>query len=478
MRKVLIILSAAVAVLACSKEPVNRGLASEDISFSAMDGTTKALLTDRTLKTNGNRIHVMDVLSSFSGTASWMSGNLYINDEIVYAGKAVWDYYSGRTYPWTTDGTHRFFAWLSYDTALDQTADSFFGTTLSGAFDSSAKPLDIPAIEMNTQSTQFDFLYTSTANYTMPRTETTPIPLSMKHLFSAISLQFRNDSQDQILIHSVSIEGLKNKKSAQITFVGSPTLTTNTASADFVNNSSYSNFDQTLVYNDTYDLLAGTKNTTAEYRLIWPQSEDDLNPSNAEDYTTYPITVHYEYLADEEHIQHTAHLRFPEGTVLEAGTRYAFTLLFTQKHVQLDIRVNPWIYELNEWSFTEQTISEVTELSFRNNPGYDVSSKNCRIVNGQNVTGTFSIVNPTGATWSIEPIGDVEYFTISPNQGMVDSTNPDYSFEVIPNLDSSLDRTEDKELRFHFYVKFTDGTFHDANTEINRDDVCVILPKN
>ena len=48
------------------------------ISFSAEDGVTtpKALLTDRTLKTNGNRIHVMDVLTGFTGSASLMDGNI------------------------------------------------------------------------------------------------------------------------------------------------------------------------------------------------------------------------------------------------------------------------------------------------------------------------------------------------------------------------------------------------------------------
>ena len=126
----------------------------------------------------------------------------------------------------------------------------------------------------------------------------------------------------------------------------------------------------------------------------------------------------------------------------------------------------------------EQSISEVKELDFAGNEGYDKPTKTCRIVGGNPVTGTFKIVNPTGAVWSIEPVGDVEYFTISPSQGAIDSENPDYEFQVIPNLDPSLDRSTDKKLKFRFYVTFTDGTIHDANTEINRDDWTVILPKN
>ena len=430
------------------------------ISFSAEEGVTekpsRALLTDRALKTNGNRIHVLDVLTGFSGSASWMSGNLYIDDEIVYSGTTVWGFNSHWAYPWTTDGTHQFFAWLSYDTSMSTSADTFFGTTIGNGFSTANRTLSIPAKEMNTETPQFDFLYTNTVNYIMPRTEVSAVPLSMQHLFSAVGIMLRNESQDDILVHSISIEGLKNKKSAVISFVGAPQTTTLAASASFIDNALYDALPQssrTLSYGDTYDLLARRAGVTVpEYRLIWPQSASDLAPSDPEDFLTYPITVQYEYLADEDHVQHTAHLRFPEDATFDPGVRYAYTLLFTQKHIELKFTVNPWNYNLNEWSFMEQSISEVTELDFKGNEGYDKPNKICRVVGGAPVKGTFSIVNPHGAVWSIEPVGDVEYFTISPNQGTIDSENPDYEFEVIPNLDPSLDRTTDKKLKFNFFI--------------------------
>ena len=451
------------------------------------DVASKALLNNNTFKTSGNRVHVLDVLSGFTGSASWADGNLetgglYINDDIVYNGTVVWDYYSGRVYPWTADGGHQFFGWLSYDTVQNLTADSYFGTELAGNFSVADRTLAIPAREMTTDSDQFDFLYGNTAYYLMPRTSTDPVNLPLQHLFSAISIQLKNESQDDILVKNVTIEGLKNKKSAVIPFVGSPTLTTLSASEEFLDNLLYyalHDTTKTLVTDDTIDLLTRQKNAgTAEYRLIWPQTAAELAPSDVNDLTTYPITVSYEYLSDEEHVQHTAHLRFPEDVSFEPGVRYAFTLLFTQKHIQLTFKVNPWNYNLNEWSFDEQSISEVTELDFKDNEGYDKPNKTCTIIGGNPVKGTFRVVNPSGAIWSIEPVGDVEYFTISPNHGIVDSSNPDYEFYVIPNLDPSLDRSVDKKLRFRFYVEFTDGSIHDANSEINRDGWTVILPKN
>ena len=482
-RKTLVILSAAVlASSACSRK-ADDGFAAINITFDASEGAvSKAMLTDRTLKTNGNKIHVMDVLTGFTGNASWMDGNLYVNDDIIYAGTAIWGYDSDRAYPWTTDGTHQFFAWLSYDTVLNKTADQFFNTTVANGFSPNDRTLSLPAVELNTESPQFDFMYANTTNYIMPRSETTPVPLMMQHLFSAISIELRNDSQDEILVHDVSITGLKNKKAAAISFVGAPVTSPLAASAGFIDNLLFPALPEetrTLANGDTYDLLARTKDAaSAQYRILWPQSAEDLAPSDANNYNTYPITVTYEYVDDEDHVRHTAHLRFPEGTVFESGVRYAYTLLFTQKHVQLVLKVNPWLYELNEWSFREQTISEVTELDFADNDGYDKPSKTCLVVGGQPVKGTFGIVNPSGAVWTIEPVGDVEYFTVSPTQGTIDSEYPDYEFYITPNLDPSLDRSTDKKLKFHFYVQFTDGSIHDANTEINRDDWTVILPKN
>ena len=477
----LFTLLAAAAFFSCRKgeeEP-----SGNPINLTVEEGvSSKALLSDATLKTNGNKVHVVDLLTGFTGQASWMSGNKYVDDDIFYSGSLIWGYNSGRTYPWTTDGSHQFFAWLSYDSSLDLTADSFFGSPVGNGFDTSERILSIPAKELNTESPQLDFLYANTVNYNMPRTETTPINLPMQHLFSAVGILLRNESKDDILVHSVTVNGLKNKKSADITFVGLPVTYNQTASAGFIDNALFAALPastRTLSEGDTYDLLARQRDVEVpQYRIIWPQTETDLAPSDAEDFLTYPITVQYEYVSDEEHIQHTAHLRFPEGATFLSGYRYAYTLLFTQKHIQLIFTVNPWNYDLREWSFMEQTISEATPLDFKDNEGYDKPSKTCRIVGGNPVKGTFKIVNPSGAVWSIEPVGDVEYFTISPNQGTIDSDNPDYEFYVIPNLDSSLDRSTDKKLKFHFYVRFTDGTFHDANTELNYDDWTVILPKN
>ena len=483
-RRFIYLFASALALLSCrGKVDTPETQEDDQIVFTAETGeASKALLTNNTLKTDGNRLHVLDVLTGFTGTASWMDGDYYIDEDVVYNGRVIWDYYSGRTYPWTTDGLHQFYGWLSYDSAMDLTADEFFGTTVKNGFSTAERTLSIPALEMTTETDQFDFMYANTSGYPMPITENASVPLRMQHMFSAISLELRNESQDEILVHRVVINGLKNKKSAVINFVRNPATTALTATSNFIDNSLFEALPastRTLNYGETYDLLARAKNAgAAQYRLIWPQSVEELAPSDVEDYTTYPITVYYEYTTDDQHQQHTAHLRFPEGTAFLPGFRYAFSLLFTQKHIQLSFTVNPWLYEPNEWTFREQSIGECTVLDFAGNAGYNKPAKTCTFVGGTPIRGTFSIVDPPGAVWYIEPVGDVEYFTISPNQGEVDHENPDYEFYIYPNLDPSLDRSTDKKLKFNFYVRFVDGSFHAANSELNYDDWTVILPKN
>ena len=202
---------------------------------------TKTLLNDASLKSPGSRLHVMDVLSGFTGTASWYANDLYINDEVEYeAGNPIWQYTSGRIYPWTTDGVHRFFGWLSFDINypslnalrpedVGMTADYFFNTTLANNFSAANATLTIPALEMRADTTitpQYDFMYASTSNYIMPHTDNLPVRLQMQHLFSAISLRLLSETPEPVLIHDVTVIGLKNKKSAVINFDSTPTLTT------------------------------------------------------------------------------------------------------------------------------------------------------------------------------------------------------------------------------------------------------------
>lgn len=150
--------------MSCSKDKnlKDDGIAGRYIEIAASEvSTTKAMMDDAALKTVGNKLRVCDVLTGFSGTVSWMDENnpYYINDEIQYNGNPIWDYLSGRQYPWTTDGSHLFFGWLSYDTALGLTPESFFGNGYS--YNASTQVISIPTKEMNTFTDQLDYMYSN-----------------------------------------------------------------------------------------------------------------------------------------------------------------------------------------------------------------------------------------------------------------------------------------------------------------------------
>lgn len=84
---------------------------------------------------------------------------------------------------------------------------------------------------------------------------------------------------------------------------------------------------------------------------------------------------------------------------------------------------------------------------------------------------------PVGGTWMVGMTGDTEYFTISPTSGTIDPNGAEsgrVTITVTPNL--SLARPADKQIRLKFTVT-ANGREIDAQSEINRDDWIILLPK-
>ena len=154
-RRITYLIIIALAVVSCGKD-LNRR---EAISFFADGvGYTRAMLDSAALNSANNRLRIIDVLTGFTGTATgWSAQNpYYINDTLVFRGNPVWDYGSGRIYPWTADGTHKFFSWLHYDSALGMYDTDFFGAGTS--YDASSCVLTLPQKAMVKGTPLFDFL--------------------------------------------------------------------------------------------------------------------------------------------------------------------------------------------------------------------------------------------------------------------------------------------------------------------------------
>lgn len=446
---------------------------------------TKAMINDADLKTNGSKIHVYDLLTGYTGATfeGWDPTSPYIDEEIIYDGNVVWKYASNGIYPWTATGTHEFFGYLTYDKKSDLNVTSLVTPTLSG------KTLTVPSITFTPSSTQFDFLYSDLVSRDASRKDYSVVPLTFKHLFTALSVEVESKTDVKVRLNSITFEGLKNKNSATIAYASpSSEVTLGTSSADgsfFPAMASPVELDE----DEIYDPLAKVENPTQRtYFMLWPQTIDDVAPTNVETdaeriakgythkSTDSMIVVSYDLLVAGSWEEHSTRMKLPK-MAWEAGKKIHFTIQFSDKLIQLTTKVLPWDYNEYDVDYSEGSVVVPQGLSFDAST-CSITGKTVTVLSGKNPVGAFRIVAPVGGTWMMGITGDTEYFTITPTSGTIDphgAASGWVSFTVTPNL--SLARPADKKIKLRFTVT-ANGRDIDAQSEINRDDWTILLPKN
>ncbi len=496
-RRTIYLICAALALSSCCKDKKAEAdsFTGEGIEFAAREiPATKALMDDAALKTAGNKLRVCDILTDFSGTVSWMSDSnpYYINDEIQYNGNPIWDYLSGRQYPWTTDGSHLFFGWLSYDTALSLTPDAFFGNGYS--YNASTRVISIPTKEMNVTTTQFDYMYSDVeyvdaANHVSGQS----VNLELNHLFSALKLTLNNTSENTIYLKSVILKGMKNSRSATIAFdANSPTVTTsNLTSTDVVLYQSADAGGTEFVFEDLEKAL------TANYMLMWPQSFAELEGAELE-------VIYYvlsgEQLSDEltSHIILNRQNLFRIGSKgMDAGSKYTFQLQFKKSTIDVYISVLPWEYEEFDWNYADRAITARSGMFkdgvlafYRYNSETDEwdvqptadewSAKTMRFTTRSEVfKGRFYIESPWEGRWQViaSPYSAAQYFEITPSSGNIDVLTDNGKCEFTVSVNPDLSPTTNQTLYFSVQL-FFNGDWHDANSEFNRKNIRLVLDAN
>lgn len=462
-----------------------------NISFGK--AATKAMMSSGDLLTSGNKIKVYDLLSSFSGTISgWDGSSPYIADEIVYNGTEIWKYASNGVYPWTSTGTHRFFGYLSHDAIDNKDVTALFTPSLTTTATSAS--LSVPEIAFNTSTTQFDFIYSDMVTRNAADKNYQVVPLSFKHLFTALSVQVENTSDVKVRVNSITFENLKNKNNAKITF-GDPSDvvygTTPSASGSFF--PAMPSELPELERNEKYDALTTQKNPIERtFFMLWPLTAEQVSPSTPEtdpdriaDGCEYKATdslilVNYQMYVEEGGVwkwtdARTTRMKIPE-IAWEAGKKNHFTIQFTDKIIQLTCSVLPWEFSQYDVDYSEGSVVVPAQLK------YDASTCNIDDVtktvtyNGRSIKATFTIMAPVGGIWTVGMKGDTQFFSITPSSGVI---NPDVdggkvTLTITPNL--TLPRTSDKTIKLSFSVT-KGGREVDANDEINRDNYTVLLPK-
>ena len=506
--KTTILIIALLAVVSCSKrakEEDTPEVPVEYITFAPQDEvSTKSLFNNSELRTLGNRLHVMDILSDFSGSVSWVDENhpYYIDEELicpdpeeVEEDNPVWEYASGKQYPWTADGTHQFFAWLSTDISQTLTADAFFATqTPIVLSDPTNRQLTIPIKEMNRSTAQFDFIYSGiTSIDAAARTVNAPVALEFFHLFSGMNLTMNNTSENTIILKSVTLTGMKNKRSATIRFTSAiPTVTTSD-----ITSTSISLYTSTNPDGDEFRSDFSTVYTLTSTMLMWPQTNEELDGATM--HIVYRIKNSHDVLSDEFSAEiplRDQHF-FSNNKGMDAGTKYNLKLLFNSSSIDVMLNILPWEYEEFDWDYANHSISangangipKSGVLVFYRGTGDDAESPTADEwasksmifhTRDEVMTGRFYIEAPKSGRWQVTPYPSTaaRYFIVSPTSGDIHITEQnqgkvEFTVRVNPDITPVTTQT------LYFNVSmFFNGDWHDANSEFNRKNIKLIYNAN
>ena len=502
---------AATAVLlttaACNKnEPDGPQQVNAPIAISATEaGVTKALLDNGSFKTPGNRIQVYDFVDDGSTTVKHIdayAGPDVESNSPMHEYGTTWPFEDKATgqptiYQWIP-GTHKFFGWLAKDAnfglTTPMTPETFFGNGFE--FNEGEQTLTIPAKTIDYTTPQFDFMYSNVVT-TEPQND--PVNLSFNHLFTAVSIGAKNISNQPVNIKSFTISVLKNRNSALISWDADGNATGQiSATATYGTATEGSSPYRTLL--SSYTLLSDevtgnifrhSEALDRDYTIIWPQSSEDVhskdsmsdNPETGE--PMYPDTYKMEVVytvTDSDGLESdniTKRLNFPE-LAWEAGKKYHFEVVFSDKMISLDAVVLPWIYEYSEMDFSDAgiQIKEGNELKWDKSTFQDDPVNHYAIIkDGQPVKGTFTIDAPQGGTWIASLVGDIDAFEVVPSSGTI---NGQSATIVVKQLVG--DPRQDYSVKLKFAIRRPDGRIISADSELQGDDekqyYTIVLPKN
>lgn len=428
---ILIAASAMLTTIACNKslsdkQPKHGLILLNAVEEGALNkGTfsaTKALLDGNTFMTEGNQIVVYDYYTAPEGvqnpnpaTGYYIPGVTAQSTGATDAG-TVWPFLGDARYEWTDAGTHKFFGWMVKDNnGTGITANDFFDDDKtddkSFGFNTTTHTLTIPTTTLSQTPDQFDFMYSNIEprDLNVQNPDFSSVKLGFKHLFTAFRVTAANNSSNKVWLKSVQITGLKNNRSAQISYDvdgTAPVISYPVSEATEGNQFAYSFVDAVLLSKTPIAV-----SPQDEFILMWPHSSDDFE--NAE------ILVEYNY-QDPNGTMHTdcsTTIKLLGSNPWEPGKAYVVGLMFSDKTITLNCTVEPWNKKTETIDFTTQIsvskpiewVSGVLDVEEDKGEVFFVSDTTVY------ATCEFQIDTPRGATWtaSLIPLeGSTDAFII------------------------------------------------------------------
>ncbi len=400
---ILITLAVALVVAGCNNEPQGIGYTDYPIILSATEqGMSRALLDEETFSATDNKIKIYDYYTPVAGAAEYYIG--VDPDEYIKSagpGLVAWPFVE-KKYSWTPNGVHKFFGWMAEDVNMTSSADAaantpaeFFGSGFG--FNTTSQVLTIPSRKMIQGVPQFDFMYSDIyeRNLTTTPDFATYVPLEFSHLFTAFNVTAENRSANTIKLKSVTISGIKDSKSATVTYSGTKGTTGSTA-AVIAYSEGTTSVDSFIFAVADGGNLTDQPMQVADYNLTWPQTDADLAAA--------VVKVVYDY-SDGRNTSTNVYKEVPLSSIAgwEAGKRNNLNLVFKDKEIVLECVVEPWelVDEVIDFSdqvsvTTKLTPDEETVRSWNPDTGEVIFYDN---VDMQAVFN-FRIETPKGATWT------------------------------------------------------------------------------
>ena len=375
-------------------------------------------------------------------------------------------------------------------------------------FNENTRVLTVPATEMKHGTPQFDFSYAVPLEINAAtRTPGTPVPLQLRHFFSAFKLTLKNTSGNTILLKSVRITGLKNNRSATIDFKNDPpTVSTNKFQEDGDGISIYTYSGE----GDGYRIISRDflldKLLMNDYMLMWPQTFAELAGAQIE--VKYKVRSYTEVngvavdstdsaILTANGILNRQDFFRTNSTGMDAGTKYDMMIQFKRSSLDILTRALPWEYEEYDLDYSQHSISarggmfkdgvlafyrkDATTGEYTVEPtDVEWSAKTMRFLSSSEVlTGRFYIEAPTSGEWQVTPypMSAAQYFIITPSSGQIDAYTDNGKVEFTVSLNPSLTPTASQTLYFNVAIRIN-GEWVDANSEFNRKNFKLVRDAN
>ena len=478
--------------------------------------TTKTFFGSANFSDTTNRVKILDYITmegQSESAAPHINDDLYLNRAGSISqgteSEFVWSL-SGRPYFWTSEGTHRFISWLTYDAALDLGTGAFFGAepTLSNA----NTVLTLPAKTFNSATPKYDFVYSDAVkrNLDVENPDYSSVRLNYKHLFTAFSIGARNWTSDLVIIKSFKLINMPDTKEGvaitykttaeggSVTTAGTTEATSGNPDKEFFK---AENLDLQLAEGDVIPDLFNPAGTQAADYMMWPLTAAQLSDPNpgTDEYGRVKaspdapqMVLTYEIAGSET----TRYIPFPDME-MRAGKIYHFELHFVQKEIRLNFEVLPWDYEVLNLSYRTDAV-QGDEVYYDSNTCVLDNDNYTVTYNGTPILASFGITLPANATFLVSMTGDVNYFKLRYDRTSSyfrlvygeDADNPNVNpltgpvhpeidggmvrFKIVPL--TSLDRSVDRKIVLDFKIRTGSGQIVDAQSELNRGRYEIILP--